>query len=953
MNSFEFDEDLFTKNMDLLAKKDTLTAYQAMLTPFKTVQFCHTSQGELNLKKIDSPDYYCHSRLDAQAEANQLIKLESLDKVRTIYVYGLGLGYIYNALKPWLEKSSSNQLIFMEDDLEVIKAFLYTKQATDILQSDQTFFFRLIDDDSSRLQMLCSKVLDANPRFLTLPSYGIYKEKQAIHLCFTTLSISAYTALMLGEILSGAQGFFNNYYSNILQYLPHSYLGNNLFDKFKGTPAIICGAGPSIEKHLDLLHSLGDKALIFAGGSSLNILSNRGINPHFGAGIDPNPEQMHRLQTNQAFSIPFFYRPRLCHEALEFVDGPLLYLSGVGDNYYLTGWMDGNLGLPTEKIDEGYNVVNLCTSLARHLGCNPIIFVGMDLAFTETKTYASGVSTHPLRVDQQSPYQFEANQESVIVKDIYGTSTRTKWIWIDEAGWLSSYAAKYPETSFINATEGGLGFQGIPNRSLQEVIDHSLTNSMDLLNYTHTMIQQSTIKIERSKIIHLFNSINQELDKCHKLCQFILKELEKYQPNAEKRNLVSSLYTTAAIFAESEFESSWGYSQILKDFDWAHHVLKYPLEINIYESENLQETPSSFYSTYYRFNYLERVVSLNLKLLKESIYSMMNSLSINTQPSSSFIFHPQAGEVYHFQNDHLKIKDPLLALDIEERTDPNLLTVKEYTDPEGKTLNRCFYYKGKLHGPSRFYSNEGKLLAEGWFAKGERQGKNLQFYLSGEIYSIQRFKDNKLHDKQEYFFENQMLHMSLQYQKGLLHGSVLIYSPQGQLMRELNYTNGKRNGMERMWATNGNLIVECQYENGIPTGIARQWSKTGQLEKEANIHHFPNVFDFKSWNSEGQVVSQFKEGVEDFNDYYQNQQSQVNFTEGALQLMVNQLDKVLLNEVFQDKEALNELNASLDKIKEKLGTLKNQQTELSEQIESNLKYADDARKNINQKPSQP
>ena len=58
-----------------------------------------------------------------------------------------------------------------------------------------------------------------------------------------------------------------NVFSNFL--FNHSIKkAEDLFGKFHGIPAIICGAGPSLTRHIETLKNISDRALIFGGGSA-------------------------------------------------------------------------------------------------------------------------------------------------------------------------------------------------------------------------------------------------------------------------------------------------------------------------------------------------------------------------------------------------------------------------------------------------------------------------------------------------------------------------------------------------------------------------------------------------------------------------------------------------------------------------------------------------------------
>ncbi len=85
--------------------------------------------------------------------------------------------------------------------------------------------------------------------FLTLPYYAYRREKEALALCYTILHQASLMNLIHNEYLSGQRGFLSNFYLNLF-YLPDSQKGDALFGKFQRIPAIICGAGPSLQKRI-------------------------------------------------------------------------------------------------------------------------------------------------------------------------------------------------------------------------------------------------------------------------------------------------------------------------------------------------------------------------------------------------------------------------------------------------------------------------------------------------------------------------------------------------------------------------------------------------------------------------------------------------------------------------------------------------------------------------------
>lgn len=194
--------------------------------------------------------------------------------------------------------------------------------------------------------------------------------------------------------------------------------GLRLKGAFEKIPAIIVGAGPSLEKNGHLLEKFKDKALIFAGGSALNVI---GVAPHFAASIDATaPFMEHPFQT-----VPFCYQSRINPENLSHMLGEkLLFPDGSCE---WINWMNNQ-----EPFEGGWTVGNFLTALASFMGCAPIIFVGMDYAYKDGRKYA----------------RIEAENRSIQVGDEW-----TQKDWLMAAQWTEEMGQG---KQWINATEGGI-----------------------------------------------------------------------------------------------------------------------------------------------------------------------------------------------------------------------------------------------------------------------------------------------------------------------------------------------------------------------------------------------------------------------------------------------------------------------------------------------------------------
>ena len=378
-------KSVFNRHLEMWAKERPVHALQVQAVNAKNYRRLASPQGS-NLKMPWGKLYSDHPLLEAENWFSSL----RLEGIKLLYVYGVGLGYYYEVLKKWLKEDEERHVVFLEDDLAVLKRFFEEPHAEVLLTHNQVTVCYLhdIEDKHGVLETLYWSFVLTPFLFTSLRSYELEKPKQYEAFRYKISYSTTMKNALVEEYLRYGVGFFRNFYRNILE-LDTSYWGNALFGQFPGIPAVICGAGPSLEQQLPLLKYLKNKALVFAGGSSLNAVSAHGILPHFGAGIDPNPTQYLRLTASEAFEVPFFYRSRMQHDAFRKIPGFRLYISGAG-GYDVAEWYEKTFNLEAEFLDEGHNVVNFCTEIATRLGCNPIIYIGMDLAFTGMKAYSRG-----------------------------------------------------------------------------------------------------------------------------------------------------------------------------------------------------------------------------------------------------------------------------------------------------------------------------------------------------------------------------------------------------------------------------------------------------------------------------------------------------------------------------------------------------------------------------------
>lgn len=568
------DQNRFQENVTHWAHRNPKAGVYLPYQDCSHLVFCTTENGEPNLKIIsDGTVQYLHSNRNALEESEQWFSQLKLSDIDVIYVFGIGLGYYYDAAVGWLKQDSNRRLIFLENDLSIIHRLFETEKGSEILSDSQVklHYFDNLEDSETVLTPLSDLYWESMTTKVLVSALRYYEQFKAD--LFTELHHKIIYDLsmlhaVLEEYLQYGYAFYRNFYPNVLR-LEGAYLANGLFNKFKKMPAIICGAGPSLNKHLSVLDSLKDKALIFAGGSSLNALNSFGIQPHLGAGVDPNPPQLERISKNTAFGVPFLYRNRLYHPALCAIKGPRLYITGSG-GYDTSDWIEQRFNIDnTTLLDEGFNVVNLCLNVAHAFGCDPIIFVGMDLAFTEMQKYAAGIDEKPAVEIKEITEQQDFNERAILRKDIFGKPVYTLWKWITESNWISAFAKAHPEATLINATEGGLGFPNIPNETLSSVISTYLTSSYDLSKQLNEEIQKSAMpQVTTPALVQTLEELCNSLMSCKTNLEVIIEETSLIIEQIQRtKKIPQNLQSGKAALNEVELAEEPGYSAVLEMFN--------------------------------------------------------------------------------------------------------------------------------------------------------------------------------------------------------------------------------------------------------------------------------------------------------------------------------------------------------------------------------------------------
>lgn len=929
-------EERFLDNLKRWSSLNNDVAQKLPSLECKEVFLCENDDGQPNLKKITgSGTQYFHSRISPFQESQQWFLSLDLKDTTILYVYGIGLGYYYDILKNWLKEDNKRFVIFLEDNLEVIKYFLQTERGSDFLKNIQVKLFHFFWETSYFSINFISSLFSLMP--FKISALKFYEQTELKRITELHARLAFFHDVRFGisaEFLSfNPLGFISNFYKNLSE-LPNSKLELKMIGHFKGIPAIICGAGPSLAKNIDVLKTLQDKALIMAGGTAMNVLNGAGIRPHFGLGIDPNPSHYNRLISNIAFEEPFFYRQRMYHPALKMIHGERIFVTGAG-GYRLPAWFEDRFEIPkVEPIEEGHNVVNFNLSIARELGCNPIIIVGVDLAYSDNLSYAPGLVRHALQ-DPKNAFLTKYSHEELLVKnDINGVPVNTLWKWVNESLWFAQFASRNPELLLLNCTEGGIGFSHVPNMRLADAAEKYLTQIFDFSAIIHGEIQNSSLNKDLSQqtILDNLEIIGRSLLRCEGICSTLMFEFGKLFEKVQSEETVPENYLSPLMQDNiTQLEDEDAFKFHLQDYKERFLEVMFP-RLHFLESDTLLFTEKEILTkrTYFDmtlYQFLSKVARHNLNIMKE-IFSkaVAESKKAPLEPSKKALSwkkklfsereKAKKKEIYRFQAGQFEIIDPEMHLNYKKNCTCN---GKGTFYSNGAPKTQLFMLEQKFHGPSFFYGEKGNLLALNWYIEGFLEGKGTFYYPSGELYALKRYKHGKLHGRQEYYYLNGLPKSILYYKDGLIDNELILFHPNGQMKREMHFLKGKRNGMEKMWNSDGVLILEARYKDNIPIGIAREWHPNGNLSKEIIYEKNSENFNIRQWREDGTLISSELAQEKDYFDYVAQHSKTLNDSlQNIYKTLVNIAPSIPMQKKTKDittiEEDLFALKQAMDKL---------------------------------------
>lgn len=519
----------FQNNMKLLKQKHPSTweaisnAPESIIAGPKVI-ISENGKPNVLVRQADGQSIFIHEQRDPGSEAIAFLNSIAEDFHGTVLVFGMGMGYMVTSLLE--SKIDLQHLIIFELDIEIFKLALMSVNLEKVLTDDRVILTVGEVDD-------VDEILKPAKRSMMLEDIHTHKLLTCfqVNKKYEVLASDVFDHVSAWNIDGATQTYHGKtFIENRLRHLTAMHHDKKLEDlegKFNGVPALMVAAGPSLDKNIDQIHRAVGKSVIFAVDTALPALLEQGIVPDFVTAIDYNDPIYEKIAS--AASQPVSRKIKLictswvaCTVTKIFPAASIFW--AFGSNAF-EHWMNGLLG-GRLTIGGAGTVAHLNYVAANAMGCDPLIFVGQDLAHSYDREHASNV------VFTGTETMEKILKEAIWVK---GVTTEKVPTTRNLHGYRVLFEQWIPLTDakVINATEGGAWIEGAEHMSLAQAVE-TFCHSEFSIEPKVPDRQKKKFKAPMESMLRRVVRAEKNIRKIENIGRPILKEVTKLHLNAKK-----------------------------------------------------------------------------------------------------------------------------------------------------------------------------------------------------------------------------------------------------------------------------------------------------------------------------------------------------------------------------------------------------------------------------------
>lgn len=541
--------DCFLSNMRALWRVDPVLAYRVdAVDDENRFTLEPTRSGHFTARaRTDGGGFvHLHSRFEPLMEAQRLVDAVDIGESHCFIVQGMGLGYHLRALHERLDDQAL--IICCEPSLELVSTALSCNDLSDILATGRLVI--MVDDDKARLHKRLSShsaLMMLGMKYLRHAASVKLAPRLHERLAQLLSEFATYTRMSIMTLVSNSQITCKNVAMNLCNYVTTPPI-DMLSNRFAGCPAVVIAAGPSLHRNIDKLAALKGKAVLIAVQTALKPLLQRGVVPDFVTSLDYHEMSRKYFEgVEQLEHVHLVAEPKATWHVIDDYPGPVSLVHSEWATLILGEELGRRGGLKA-----GATVAHLAFYLAAYMGCDPIIFVGQDLAYTGHVFYAPGVEIHRAwrsELNRFSTMEMKEWERIVrnrpILRTVQGQSGQT--LYTDEL--LFTYLEQFEKdiaatnARVINAGSGGASIGGTTPMTLETAAAEYCRTPIDAGRFDYR--EQRTWR-DLTRVAQAATEVRtrlEELGEVESLCVEMLTLLEELkgltdEPNRFNRRLV-------------------------------------------------------------------------------------------------------------------------------------------------------------------------------------------------------------------------------------------------------------------------------------------------------------------------------------------------------------------------------------------------------------------------------
>jgi len=363
--------------------------------------------------KSGMPRFF-HSPQDPRLEAKRLLEGYEFKGEDGTILFGLGLGYLAKEIA--CAKACNHVLYVVEGSVEIIRLAMTYMDLSDIILSKKIHLFAADSPSeiTGNLRPIQAKAISGTihkiyaPHLRDLFSQEYEQIDKLIEKHIRSLQLS-YRSFIVTE-----EQRLDNLFDNI-PFLRDSLPIDHLTETLKHKPALVIAAGPSLSGDIPVLKKRARDVFIIAVDTALKPLLENGIIPNLVATCESHSSKLRAIAgipDDVLTEIPLVFSPTANSQLVQRFGRK--FVVNIEDS--LASWfvdMDRKVGM----FSDLQTVSKMGFLVSRLMGANPIIFVGLDLAFPMNREHAEGCA-RTWKIDFQ-------NQSFVWVPDNNGGKVKT------------------------------------------------------------------------------------------------------------------------------------------------------------------------------------------------------------------------------------------------------------------------------------------------------------------------------------------------------------------------------------------------------------------------------------------------------------------------------------------------------------------------------------------------